>query len=645
MGLKKLLIDSGDEFRQRSLGYGDNAPLITKDLPKVSEAGTNQNIGIVSAINTLTDGIIPGGGAMALGRAATDTARITKFLLTGDGISFIAKDAIGQRMNPQSLISPTNRTRTPLNLLAQIPSNIGGLHFRRDGLADTTFEKGTNYDFSTYNPITSIGPFTNKKYETELATLRRLDKDDIFVETTLQGSSPHTLLGIYKFLGTTPESSIIKEYPGGSDSIFGIGNTTIKRYENTSDLANNRYGATQMTPMVEPAEVKERIRYFGLGSPGERKIKEQDGSYTVNVENTKDRINIADIYARESFNEDNAPDVKDFIRFKIAMVDTTNPLNDEVLLFRAFLEGIQDNFSGKWNSHKYNGRAENFYTYDGFDRNISFSFKISAQSVVELKPLYTKLNYLVGSTAPVYSNRRMRGRYVRLTIGNWFNEMPGFFTNINLGWETNFPWELNIGGPEYPGLNDKTSQHPHILNVNCTFQPIHDFTPEHKIDTPFIIPKGFNYIETEKPADAPPPLNRKSTLNIPGGSDSVSSDSIGLQQPAQLDIPEPEYLNAKFVRYFSRGSGDLREGDFEPIDRLGLTDASEGLGGRIDFGNVAYIPEMVDDENPTNVVNLLSGLEANVGPKPPPVPPPALTEEQAAEIAQNNLERKRFGMF
>lgn len=637
MGLRKLLIDSGEEFRQRSFGYGENKPLMTKDLPGVGDSGTVQNIGAVSAFNTITDGLIPGGGALAIERAATDTARITKFLVTGEGLSFGINQVAGQRMNPQSLISPTNRTWTPANLLAQIPSNIAGLHFRRDGLLDTVFE-GSGYNKNYASPPAA------KKYDYEITQINREDNGKTNLKDTQQSNNLNTLLGVYNKLRDFEYSPIIKEYPGGADSVFGIGNTQIKRYVHTNDLARRPFGPTQLKEVKVLPEVKERIRYFGLGNPGEKKVKQEDGSYTVNVENTKDKINIADIYKRESLNEDNAPEAKDFIRFKIAMVDTTNPLNDEVLLFRAFLEGINDNYTGNWNGHRYNGRAEQFYTYDGFDRQISFNFKISAQSVVELKPLYTKLNYLVGSTAPVYENRRMRGRYTRLTIGNWFNELPGFFKNISLNWETTFPWELNIGGPEYPDLNDVTSQHPHILNVQCTFQPIHDFTPESKIDSPFIIPNSFNYLITEKPADAPPPQQPITPQSVPGGGDAVSADDIGLQTPTQLDIPKPEYQRIQFARYYSRGSGDLRFGDFETIDDLGTTAASKGLGGKIDFGTVNYIPELVDDENPENVVNLLTGLEANVGPKPPPYEPKITAEQQAAN-ERNQAERSRFGMF
>ena len=87
----------------------------------------------------------------------------------------------------------------------------------------------------------------------------------------------------------------------------------------------------------------------------------------------------------------------------------------------------------------------------------------------------------------------MRGRYVRLTIGDWMYEVPGFFPSINLGWESRFPWELDETlNSHWPKETDDEgnplgSQHPMILNVTCQFKPIHDFTPESRKDKPFII--------------------------------------------------------------------------------------------------------------------------------------------------------------
>ena len=60
VSLKNLLLiaeetganPDGSNFDQRSLGYGDNAPLITKDLPEV-EKETNGAVGLIGEVTEI----------------------------------------------------------------------------------------------------------------------------------------------------------------------------------------------------------------------------------------------------------------------------------------------------------------------------------------------------------------------------------------------------------------------------------------------------------------------------------------------------------------------------------------------------------------------------------------------------------------
>ena len=589
MGLKSLLIDSGEEFRQRSFGYGENAPLITKELPGVLEEPN----ALTGAINGVSDGFIRGGAILAAERAFTDTKRIGKFLLTGEGLSFLAKEAAIQRTNPQSLISPTNRTRTPLNLIAQIPLAFTGTHVRRDGLLDTVFESNFNYDYDRRG---------GKKYETEIREILRAGEEGAYQTKTVTNISgvqqfnmaniapevttetvklttqnPKTLLALYNNFQISPGLSLIKEYSGGADSVFGIGNTQIKKYEDVG-RPDEDYIQQQIN------KGKEKIRggsMYKMGDPDRN--PSPDGTYTYNSP-TVDQINVADIFSRENLiaNED-AESLKDLIKFKIALIDTQEPLNDEVLLFRAHIEGVNDSFTGNWNSYQYNGRPENFYVYNGFDRDISFNFKVAPQSLIELKYLYKKLNYLVGSTAPEYVNRRMRGRYVRLTIGDWIYELPGFFPSIGLSWDSSFPWELN------PDNDDLLSQHPQVLNVACNFKPIHDFAPESKKDSPFIIRREK---QTITPSWPNPPLPVEP---VPSLTPSISSNT-----------PTPELQQASQTKLNDAVTGQTENIQFKRI--FGAGGEGGALRSEIDFGTVNKIPELDDYANADSVANLLTGL-------------------------------------
>tara|TARA_R110000851_G_scaffold275639_1_gene428306 strand:- start:5154 stop:7628 length:2475 start_codon:yes stop_codon:yes gene_type:complete len=211
-----------------------------------------------------------------------------------------------------------------------------------------------------------------------------------------------------------------------------------------------------------------------------------DGYNKFDLE-TIDKINALDIFkAQGNFNQS---DLRDMIRFQIEAVNTNNPSTSNVMVFRALLDSLKDNYGSKWNTVSYNGRGEDFYIYDKFTRSVSFSFKIAAQSRHEMMPLYRKLNYLVSNTAPDYGGgTRMRGPYMKLTIGSWFDRVPGFFKSVNVSWKKNYPWEISISHLEKGQDKDGMVIMPHVLDVSCAYQPIHNFLPQKSINkSPFMM--------------------------------------------------------------------------------------------------------------------------------------------------------------
>ena len=163
-----------------------------------------------------------------------------------------------------------------------------------------------------------------------------------------------------------------------------------------------------------------------------------------------------------------AVDEQDIIPFTFNFY-TPGESTDKFLYFRALLDSLSDNYSSTWSGIKYIGRAEEFYTYSGFGRTVSFAFKAAAFSKKQLVPIYSKLNHLVGGTAPTYGSEGlfMRGTLLKLTIGDYLYEQNGFLSSVSLTWNTDYPWELK-GGLKVP----------HLLDVSCEFTPIHSFNPE-----------------------------------------------------------------------------------------------------------------------------------------------------------------------
>lgn len=147
-------------FNQRSVPYSqplsrqDNPePLIPQILPGVNQEPNESTIFITDS----PDGFIRGGETNAIKRAATDTVRMNKFFISGEGVSFISNQKALQRSNPliqegggnvgnilEDLLNGsigtsfnfanTNRTFNEGNLIKQISEGgYTGTYFNRAG--------------------------------------------------------------------------------------------------------------------------------------------------------------------------------------------------------------------------------------------------------------------------------------------------------------------------------------------------------------------------------------------------------------------------------------------------------------------------------------------------------------------------------
>ena len=148
------------------------------------------------------------------------------------------------------------------------------------------------------------------------------------------------------------------------------------------------------------------------------------------------------------------------------------------MFFRAFLTGYSDNHSADWQSKRYTGRGENFYTYQGHDRQVSFNFKVAAQSKQEMRFIYRKLNFLLSTLYPDYNSAGfMRGNITKLTIGDLFVRTPGVLTSLNLTVADEYAWEIAMNEPE-GGSDSDMLETPQIIDVAVSFIPILNTLPQ-----------------------------------------------------------------------------------------------------------------------------------------------------------------------
>jgi hypothetical protein len=289
-------------------------------------------------------------------------------------------------------------------------------------------------------------------------------------------------------LGISLNRNILFQYLGGPGSVYGAGNTTIRRAVDTTKLrSTNAMNYDEIiSQKSNRQEIGSRVTYklkdfrnttqgFGwTDSPGT-----VDNRFYVSAGSYKDKMNLLSPFI---FDNKQAPweisgkDTDDLIKFVFEAISNDDTSKSVALFFRAFLTaGITDNNSAALNPFKYLGRGENFYTYQGFDRTIGFSFRVAAGSRDEIRPLYNKVNTLVSQVYPDYSPQQgiMRAPVVRVTIGDYLYRVPGFLESINITVDNNYPWEINL---EKSQIGD-VAQLPQVLDISVSFKPIMDILP------------------------------------------------------------------------------------------------------------------------------------------------------------------------
>ena len=296
-------------------------------------------------------------------------------------------------------------------------------------------------------------------------------------------------------LDRTPQLQLSQEQISSKEPFSKTGNqNNITNF--TKDIAPN---GNQFIPnslnYVNDNKIENRVN---LGDPGKRAnrisytIGRQEEGQDLTVSQNSgykqalDKINALPIYQSSSPTTDTIKN--DLVKFRIGVISNSNPNLKTYIHFRAFIDSMSDNFTAEWQDQAYMGRGEKFYKYQGFDRQISLSWTVAAQSKQELIPMHQKLNYLASVCAPDYSPEGyMGGNLISLTIGGWCYEQVGIMKGLNLEIPTESPWEIALpdeGNKAFAQdgstiLSDASVKElPMIIKVTgFTFIPIHDFVP------------------------------------------------------------------------------------------------------------------------------------------------------------------------
>jgi len=310
-----------------------------------------------------------------------------------------------------------------------------------------------------------------------------------------------------------------------------------------------------------------------------------------------DRINIIDykrvskaisknlVYEKGQYGDGSVPGSDDLVEFyftglKIRAGGLNKPA--EIIAFRATFDSIQDTHSPKWNSVKYMGRGDPLYTYDGYERSISFGFTVHIGSRDEMKASWRKLNYLASWTTPEYTSAGLiRGPVIRLNIGHLYRKMPGFisslsytFDNVGGVWETaNLSQDKNLKVKS--GQNDVNPnvllsspgvlQLPKTVQVSVGFTPFGVYRPEYNGVMYSLYDDG-NSTGDSPESGLMPTSNTKVNYFRAFDADDAGNmvDTLDPDNVVLLSSPKPDGKEADLVEVDEQKKDNTNESDDDP---------------------------------------------------------------------------------
>ena len=522
MPIFKSYIKDGIPVNNR-LKYSDavnigNEPIIQKDIP----------MNLRSKVPTSNQA----------SRRVDDLVRITTLLTQPPGLKFIANETA--LFASKDKRSTADRIRTNTSARPSATETLGNLFKRKIVQLGTNLLGGVGQTVKTVAstlaqvPVNGTGThfvkgFNGVSKQTYLSgmstaphTLVRQGSKVYTENTALDAGAGNETVGGQKInsdkrLEGTETLTGLKAQEGGDLEGNIVGNVKSK-LENVAKQASDKLASSLPGKFLNTAKSVFKDTRINLGDISKRdndERKEYDAPFDSTV---SDRINMLDPYSGQIESLDKT---RDIIKFRFNII---TPEDNTYIHFRAFLNTFDDNYNGDWNQFSYNGRAENFYTYSGFDRNINIGFRIAAQTRYEMKPLYKKMALLASSTAPTYNNEGvMRGTLVKATVGDYIYEMPGFISSVNFAWDQSYPWEIAIDAPE-GGKDSGMQELPMVMDCSLTFTVIHRFAPQtglnHYITNPFI--KQYWNVRGEEPVQT---VNSITPTGLSSGGDLNSKFS------------------------------------------------------------------------------------------------------------------------
>ena len=448
--------NGGNKALRGDNNLGFDAPFIVKDIGDSYDSAN------------LDDGIARGGVALQLVRAAEDVVRLGKFTLTPRGILWNLKQLLLQKQNPI-------KESRDFNPLSTIASSAPMVHQSRNADGFNLFAEPPRYGEDAKDDTKNRLIRLKNKQEENNSGFNL--KDFITGNAENPFDNPTNVVNskqakTFDEMDSSRTADFIDPEDDGGIKNLNITNFTINSQATASD--------------------------YNLGK-GMIRVSGDNKVYSVGVSNVL-QVPYGGKYGKLDFaNTQDNKLPKDFVKFRIR-----DAVQGKWLVFPAMLGTITDTVTPEYTQERYIGRPDAVHIYTGTNRNVTFDFKVAAFTKQDIPIIQEKMNYLIGLGYPHYKNyggdEEMRPvtPYIYLTIGDLFNNTPGYFNSISCTIDETTTWELDEG-----------YQIPQYWNVSVDFVYIGKYLP-HSLSKHYEVPwlkdegittKKFGTFGTNNPTD------------------------------------------------------------------------------------------------------------------------------------------------
>ena len=258
---------------------------------------------------------------------------------------------------------------------------------------------------------------------------------------------------------------------GKETSTFALPSKFVEKSEDSEE--NREFGLLKNSPFPD-IELNKEINRGGKLTKA--KIKKRKDEIDGLTENKDARFNPSSfgiaLNSKESYeikDGDTSVDDLDSVVLKFESVKQNKAVN-----FLATITGLGESFSPSWSSNKFIGNPFSFYTYDGLDRSVTFTFKVFSVNPQEHISVWNKVNFLSSLVYPQAFESEagyVAAPFLKLTIGDLYKRKEGFIESLGYSFEDGTPWEIGGKTSSVQGdIDMKGYVLPRVINIDTTFK-------------------------------------------------------------------------------------------------------------------------------------------------------------------------------